>query len=522
MLAEPWLVGLSAALVQLAAGEFAAAVHGTHTSPLRAIGRWLIDALPTPLIDLGIALLRRLDKPAIAVLLVLFSLGLPSVAAQAGPVALVLLQLFLGTVGLVALWRRIELGRAAASSIGLVALGAGLASIWLVPSFSLTLGVALMLIAAIVRAQRRGHTKYTPMVLPTPQRALPPPSDAASLAIPDIPPLFTPVEQFFVTDVTFPAPIVDPLRWRLTVRGLVDHPLSLTLEELFALPSMEVDAVLMCVHNPVGGPFVGNARWQGARIADLLDRVGVSPHADHVRLHSVDGFSAGLSLGLLEQGFEPLLVYAMNGLPLTRTHGAPVRMLVPGIHGYDANIKWLESIEVTRFDDAIDYAERKGWPRVPSRMGPQCRIDVPGISANLILGEQVAAGVAWSPPHGVLRVELRVNGGAWQPCTLAEALGPSAWVQWHVRWVPDPGRQSLEVRAWGRDGAQIEYPAPPYPHGARGYHRIDIDVDARRPPRVRQFGWWIMWEARARLRLAWTGLSAWHQHRTGAESKHRA
>ena len=202
----------------------------------------------------------------------------------------------------------------------------------------------------------------------------------------------------------------------------------------------------------------------------------------------------------------------MNGLPLSRTHGAPVRMLVPGIHGYDANIKWLESIEVTRFDDAIDYAERKGWPRVPSRMGPQCRIDVPGVSANLILGEQVAAGVAWSPPHGVLRVELRVNGGVWQPCTLAEALGPSAWVHWHVRWVAGPGRQSLEVRAWGRDGAQIEYPAPPYPHGARGYHRIDTDVDARRPPRMRQFGWWIMWEARARLRLAWMGLSAWRRH----------
>lgn len=161
------------------------------------------------------------------------------------------------------------------------------------------------------------------------------------------------------------------------MRGLVERPLTLTFAELLTMPSCEVDAVLMCVHNPVGGPFVGNARWQGVRLSDLLARAGAFEDADHVRFHAVDGFSAGLRVSLLEQGFEPLLVYAMNGTPLRREHGAPVRMLVPGIHGYDANIKWLASVEVARFDGAIDYAERKGWPRRPSRMTPNARIDVP-------------------------------------------------------------------------------------------------------------------------------------------------
>lgn len=334
--------------------------------------------------------------------------------------------------------------------------------------------------------------------------------------------MFTTSDLFYVTDVTFPTPMVDRHHWRLTIAGLVDNPLSLTYDQLLALPSVEIDAVLMCVHNPVGGPFIGNARWQGVRLTDLLASAGVSGHADHIRLHSIDGFTAGFSLGLIEQGYEPLLVYAMNGAPLRRTHGAPLRLLVPGIHGYDSNIKWLQSIEVTRFQHAIDYAERKGWPREPSRMGPQCRIDVPFTSANLLPGEQVAAGVAWSPPHGVVRVELRVDGGAWQACTLANALGPRAWRHWSILWQATSGRHLLEARAWGRDGVQNETIAAPYPGGAGGYHHVEIAVDERRPPRARQFAWWLADHVRGRLKLAWVGLQAWRRYRPDAVPKHRS
>lgn len=519
---EPWLVGASAALVQLMAGELAAAVHGTHTSPLRAIGKWLVDALPTPMIDVGVALLRRTDKPAIAATLVLLSLGLPALAAPAGTEALVLALIGLGSVGLWALWRRIELSRTTAAVIGLLAPCAGLVGVWLGPAASLLVGVALTIMALAIRLLRRRRPIDGVMSLPKPQLALPPPPESASLAIPGVSDLFTPVDRFFVTDVTFPAPTVDTRRWRLSVWGLVEHPLSLTLDDLLAMPSIEVDSVLMCVHNPVGGPFVGNARWQGVRLTDLLDRAGVSRQADHVRLHAVDGFSAGVSLGLLEQGFEPLLVYAMNGMPLARRHGAPVRMLVPGVHGYDANIKWLASIEVTRFSEAVDYAERKGWPRVPSRMAPNARIDVPSVSALLTPGERVVAGVAWSPPDGVVKVELRVDSGAWQPCTLATALGPSAWVHWHARWEAAPGRHTLEVRTWGRDGVQSEAPAAPYPDGARGYHGVAVDVEPGCAPRARQLGWWLAAQARARWQLAWSGLTAWRRHQAGDEPTPRS
>ena len=522
MFEKLWLVGLCAALAQVAVGEFAAAVHGTQTSPLRATGRWLIDIIPTPLIDIGVALLRRADKPVIAATLLLGWLSAAALAALAGRIALVVALVLLGVIGLAALWRRVELSRVAACSIGFAALAAGVGSISLSPAVVLAVTLSLVVGVAVLRATARSRSRRDQPVLPLPQEPLPTVSPGAALAIPGISSLVTAPERFYVTDVTFPTPIVDRYRWTLTVVGLVDHPLSLTYDQLLAMPSVEIDAVLMCVHNPVGGPFIGNARWQGIRLVDLLASAGLSKQADHIRLHSVDGFTAGFSLGLIEQGYEPLLAFAMNGVPLRRAHGAPLRLLVPGIHGYDSNIKWLQLIEVTRFKHAIDYAERKGWLRVPSRMGPQCRIDVPNTSARLLPGEQVAAGVAWSPPHGVVRVEFRIDGGPWQVCTLADALGPSAWRHWSIYWQASSGRHFIETRAWGRNGVQSETVAAPYPGGAGGYHRVEIDVDERNSPRTRQFVWWLADHVRGRFQLAWLGLLAWHRYRPRATEKRRS
>lgn len=107
--------------------------------------------------------------------------------------------------------------------------------------------------------------------------------------------------------------------------------------------------------NEVGGPYVGNARWIGVRLADLLAECGVKPpsrggRADQLVARSVDGMTIGSPVEDLMDGRDALLALGMNGEPLPFEHGFPVRMVVPGLYGFVSACKWIEDIELTTFD----------------------------------------------------------------------------------------------------------------------------------------------------------------------------
>lgn len=504
------MTGISAAALQLAVGHALAVALGCTSSPMRAIGRWLIDLLPGPLVDLSIALVEGADKRILLSTLIFLwvaSAGLASVTS--GPEAGAMVLSILGALGVAASLRRPELPKVRLIVVAMAAAAAGPAAVVLLSStISFGAAVLVLLAATVLSVAQRRWRQGCAMTLPAATAPLGEAIAGARLPIAGITPLITPTAQFYVTDVTFPPPQVDPNTWSLLVTGLVTRPLHLTLEDLFALPSVEVDATLVCVHNPVGGHRIGTARWQGVPLVALLQRAGVSPGAEHILAHSVDGYSGGLSLGLLDRELQPLVVYGMNGELLRAGHGAPVRLLVPGIYGYDANVKWLQRLELTTFELARDYWERKGWPREPARVKTQSRIDVPGPAAIVGPGPQWVAGVAWSPPRGVTRVELSVDDAPWQRCELADELSPSAWRQWQWRWNPTPGRHDLRVRAWSPDGVQLDGDGAPFPGGAAGHHRVEVTVTERTGERRDRFGE-LATTVRERLRLAQAGIRAW-------------
>lgn len=284
-------------------------------------------------------------------------------------------------------------------------------------------------------------------------------------------------QSFYRIDTAITPPQVDPNDWRLRITGMVDNPYHLDFEEILAMDLVDHVITLQCVSNQVGGKLVGNAVWTGVPLTTLLERAGVQPGATQIVGRSVDDWTAGFPTGLIGDGRNALLAVGMNGETLPVAHGFPARLIVAGLYGYVSAVKWISEIELNTWEGFDAYWVPRGW----SKEGPmktQSRIDVPRVSDRLAAGEEaVIAGVAWAPTRGVQAVHVRVDGGDWQPCELAEALGDESWVQWRRPWTPAAGRHTIEVRATDGAGAvQSEGPVPPRPDGAEGWHSVDVNA----------------------------------------------
>jgi DMSO/TMAO reductase YedYZ molybdopterin-dependent catalytic subunit len=192
---------------------------------------------------------------------------------------------------------------------------------------------------------------------------------------------------------------------------------------------------------------------------------------------AVDGFTAGFPAVAAFDGRPALVAVGMNGEPLPSAHGFPARLVVAGLYGYVSATKWLEEIELTRFDRFEGYWIPRGW----SRQGPiktQSRVDRPRNGASVAAGPLAIAGVAWAPTRGIERVEVRIDGGRWQDARLAEPLSDDTWRQWVLEWDATPGRHHVTVRATDGDGdVQTEQFAPPAPDGATGWHTVQVEVE---------------------------------------------
>lgn len=295
--------------------------------------------------------------------------------------------------------------------------------------------------------------------------------------VPDLTPFVTDAGDFYRVDTAFVLPRVATENWQLTVHGMVRHPFQLSWQELLTMPQIERWITLACVSNGVGGDLVGNAGWQGVRVADLLARAEPLPSADCVYSTSADDFTVTTPLDVLTDGRDALLAIGMNGAPLPIEHGFPVRLVVPGLYGYVSATKWVVDLEVTTFAQATAYWTERGWAaRGPVKTAS--RIDTPHYGVSLKPGVVAVAGVAWAQHRGISKVEVQVDDGPWRDATLAGTASADTWVQWVYRWdtaAVTPGSHHLTCRAVDGTGAvQIATPAPVAPDGATGYHSIHV------------------------------------------------
>lgn len=284
-----------------------------------------------------------------------------------------------------------------------------------------------------------------------------------------------------------PIPDIRPQSWRLRVGGLVNRPLELSLADLRdGFARHDVVAVLECAGNrraglmkvrdisgeePWGPGAVGNARWTGARLADVLDAADAADDAGHVAFQAPDvsqqasppqPFGASIPLSKARSG-EVLLAYAMNGQPLPRVHGAPVRVVVPGYIGA-RSVKWVEQITVQAEPSAnfFQFSYRLLAAEAdPARAGPgdgfplgplavNAAILIPDDGATVPAGPVTVAGYALAgDDRRVARVDISADGGwSWRQANLETELSPWSWRRWHATLDLPAGQADIAVRAW--------------------------------------------------------------------------
>ncbi|WP_299537743.1 molybdopterin-dependent oxidoreductase [uncultured Streptomyces sp.] len=320
------------------------------------------------------------------------------------------------------------------------------------------------------------------IVLPAPGSAAPAVPRGADLGVRGVSSFVTPNRSFYRVDTALVVPRVDAGSWRLRIHGKgVTRPLTLSYRDLLRREIVERDITLTCVSNEVGGPYVGNARWIGVRLSDLLREAGVRPPsdggpADQLVSRSVDGMTIGTPVEDVMDGRDAMLALGMNGEPLPFDHGFPVRMVVPGLYGYVSACKWIQDIELTTFDAYDAYWVKRTWAR-RAPIKTQSRIDTPRPFASPSAGTVPVAGVAWAQHRGVSRVEVRVDGGDWHTARLGAPAGRDTWRQWVWEWPATSGSHTLEVRATDGTGAtQTDARVGTVPDGATGWHSVVVDV----------------------------------------------
>jgi DMSO/TMAO reductase YedYZ molybdopterin-dependent catalytic subunit len=313
-----------------------------------------------------------------------------------------------------------------------------------------------------------------PSVPPAAQAALP---AGASLDVAGITPIVVSNDKFYRIDTALIVPQIDVSSWSVKVDGMVAKPLTFNWQQLNALPQFEQYVTIACVSNQVGDRLVGNAKWTGVHLKDVLAMAGVQQGATQIVGRSVDNFTVGMPTEwVMQPDRDSMIALRMNDQPLPVEHGFPARLIIPGLYGYVSATKWLSEIELTTLEAYNAYWVNLGWAKEAPIL-TQSRIDLPRGGQTLAPGTVTIAGVAWAPDRGVSKVEISIDGGDWQTTTMSTPISDATWVQWKLDWNAQTGDHMIEVRATDGTGqVQTADQSPPAPDGARGHHTVAVTV----------------------------------------------
>jgi DMSO/TMAO reductase YedYZ molybdopterin-dependent catalytic subunit len=488
--------GLLSTLVGIAAGHLVASLLEPSSSPVLVVGSSVIDLTPTPLKTWAIRQFGTHDK---AVLVGSVMLGVLVLAAVAGLLARRRLRYGAGLlVALVAIPAGAALTRPGAALTDIVpSLVAGVVGVaaltWLVRTShgpapaggrrGVLVATGVLAVGAVAAgAAGRWITSYrtglTAVELPSAADPAKPFPRGLEDRVPGISPFRTPTNDFYRVDTRLTLPIVDADGWTLTIDGDVEREVTFTFDDLLAMPLVERDITLTCVSNEVGGRYIGAARWLGVRLTDLLDEAGIDgTRADQILSTDVDGMTISTPLDLATDGRDAMIAVGMNGQSLPREHGFPARMVVPGLYGFVSACKWITRMTLTTYADEDAYWTQRDWATdAPIKISS--RIDTPKPLSTVEPGRTVIGGVAWAQHQGgVARVEVRVDGGAWQEARLGPSAGNDYWRQWYLPWTAETGQHMLAVRAIdGEQDVQTAVRATPFPEGSSGIQEIVVNV----------------------------------------------
>ncbi|MHA6622446.1 molybdopterin-dependent oxidoreductase [Pseudonocardia sp. DLS-67] len=495
------LIGVLAVGAALGFGHLVAGVVSPASSPFLAVGDTVIRFSPQFLTEFAKSTFGVADKPvllagmAVVIAVVAAAAGLASCRRLAPGLVVVAL---LGVLGIAAVVFAPVFGPGdlvapvVALVVGLVVFGvlhmralraydhstddagAGLSrrtmligSSAAVAVASLGAGAGGVLLSGVGDSRRRVTEQLTRVRLAERAPAIP-----AGAAFPELgtPAFITANPDFYRIDVALRVPAQSAQDWSMPIHGMVDNPFTLTFGDLLARPLVERTITMTCVSNPIGGDLVSTANFIGVELRDLLLEAGVRPGADQIYSTSIDGWYTGTPTGvLLEPGRGALLAIGMNGEALPPEHGFPVRMVVPGLYGYVSATKWIIDMEATTFDAKPGYWLERSWAQ-KAPIKTQSRIDTPRGFATVAAGRVTVAGIAWSQPTGISRVEVRMDGSPWREAELSTEVNQDTWRMWRTEFDLAPGSHTVQTRATDRNGTtQTEQRADPIPDGASGW-----------------------------------------------------